>query len=151
MIDFFVSRPELFWFFLGLILLLLELVVPGFVIFFFGAGAWMASLACLLFSPSLEIQILVFLVTSILSLIALRRLIQKKIIYGKTDNSVLVEDEFTGREAKAISAIKPGKKGKVEFKGTVWSAESDTEIPEGELVIIEKKENFNLKVTPKNK
>lgn len=151
MIDFIVSRPELFWFFLGLFLLLLELVIPGFVIFFFGAGAWMTSLLCLLFNPGFELQILIFLITSVISLIAFRRLIQKKILYGKSDNSDLVEDEFTGREARALTNIKPGKKGKVEFKGTVWSAESDSEIFEGDIVMIERKENFNLIVTPKSK
>ncbi len=151
MIDFIVSRPELFWFFLGLLLLLLELIIPGFVIFFFGIGAWMTSLLCLLFNPGFELQILIFLITSVISLIAFRRLIQKKILYGKSDNSDLVEDEFTGREARALTDIKPGKKGKVEFKGTVWSAESDSEIFEGDIVMIERKENFNLIVTPKNK
>ncbi|MGQ9620412.1 MAG: NfeD family protein [Bacteroidales bacterium] len=151
MIDFVLSKPELLWFILGLILFLLELVLPGFVIFFFGLGAWVTALACLLFSPGTDIQILIFAVTSVLSLVALRRLIQKKIFYGKTDYGELVEDEFTGKEAKALTDITPGKKGKVEFKGTTWSAESEVTVEEGDIVIIMKKDNFNLIVKPKNK
>ncbi|HOK25980.1 MAG TPA: NfeD family protein [Bacteroidales bacterium] len=151
MINFILSTPELLWFLLGLILFLLELILPGFVIFFFGVGAWTTAFVCLLFNPGVDIQILIFALTSVLSLVALRRMIQKKFFYGKNDNSHLIEDEFTGKEAITLSEIKPGKKGKVEFKGTVWTAESDTDIDEGETVIIISKDNFNLKVKPKNK
>jgi len=151
MFEFILSKPELIWFIIGLVLFLLELVLPGFVIFFFGVGAWFTALVCLIFHPGTDIQILIFAIVSLLSLVALRRMIQKKVFYGKTDNSVLVEDEFTGREARAVTDIQPGKKGKVEFKGTVWSAESDAEIYEGDIVIIERKDNFNLIVKPKNK
>lgn len=150
MIDFVFSRPELLWFIIGLILFLLELVLPGFVIFFFGVGAWVTALVCLLFSPVTDVQILIFAVVSVLSLVALRRLIQKKLFYGRNDTSYLVEDEFTGKEGKALTDIKPGSKGKVEFKGTVWSAEADTEVKEGDIVIIAGKNNINLNVKPKN-
>lgn len=37
------SKPELVWFIIGLVLFLLELVLPGFVIFFFGVGAWVTT------------------------------------------------------------------------------------------------------------
>jgi len=151
MVDFILSTPELLWFILGLLLFLLELVLPGFVIFFFGVGAWTTAFVCLLFNPDVNIQILIFAVTSVLSLITLRRIIQKNFFYGKNNSSDLIEDEFTGKEAITLSEIRPGKKGRVEFKGTVWSAESDTDIEEGEPVIIVSKDNFNLKVKPKNK
>ena len=48
MIENILSRPELMWFILGLILFLLELVIPGFFIFFFGLGAWVTALVCLI-------------------------------------------------------------------------------------------------------
>lgn len=150
MFDFIFSKPELLWFIIGLVLFLLELVLPGFVIFFFGVGAWFTALVCLIFHPGTDIQIVVFAVTSVLALVALRRMIQKRILYGKTDNSVFVEDEFTGKEGKALTDILPGSKGKVEFKGTTWSAESEMPVNEGDFVIIVKKDNFNLTVKPKN-
>lgn len=143
------SRPEMIWFIIGLLLFLAELVVPGFVIFFFGVGAWVTALVCLLFHPNTDLQILIFAITSVLSLIALRRLIQKKFFYGKDGTSEEVEDEFTGKEAVALISFGPGIKGKVEFKGTTWSAEADTMIKEGQRVIILEKESFNLIVEPK--
>jgi inner membrane protein len=144
------SRPELFWFIIGLGLFLLELVIPGFFIFFFGLGAWVTALVCLIGDPGTNLQILIFAVTSVISLIALRRIIQKKFFYSKGNQSEEVEDEFTGKEALATTNISPGEKGKAEFKGTTWKAESKSEIKEGQTVIIIEKNNFTLIVEPKN-
>lgn len=143
------SRPELFWFLVGLVLFLLELVIPGFFIFFFGLGAWITALVCLIGEPVTNLQIIIFAVTSVLSLIALRRIIQEKFFYSKGNLSEEVEDEFTGKEALTTTDIGPDKKGKIEFKGTTWKAESKSEIKEGQTVIIIEKENFTLIVKPK--
>jgi len=151
MIETIFSRPELFWFMIGLILFLLELVIPGFFIFFFGLGAWVTALFCLIVSPDSisNLQIIIFAVVSVLSLIALRRLIQKKFFYSKDGLSESVEDEFTGKEALAITVLGPDKKGKVEFKGTTWDAESKSGITAGERVIIIEKRSITLIVEPK--
>jgi membrane protein implicated in regulation of membrane protease activity len=111
------SRPEVIWFIIGLVLLLLELVMPGFVIFFFGVGAWITALLCLFTDPGINVQVVVFAVSSVLTLIIFRRMIKNKFIYNKDDRSEAVEDEFTGKEAIAIADFRPDKTGKVEFKG----------------------------------
>lgn len=147
----FLSRPEIIWFIIGLVLFLLELVLPGFVIFFFGVGAWITALLCLAANPGINTQVLVFAVTSVLSLLALRKMIQKRFFYSRQELSDQVEDEFTGREATALTDLEPGKTGKVEFKGTSWDAESDSVIHKGSRVVINKKENFKLFVELKNK
>jgi membrane protein implicated in regulation of membrane protease activity len=143
------SRPELFWFIVGLGLFLLELVIPGFFIFFFGLGAWITALVCLIGNPGTNIQIVIFAITSVLLLIVLRRIIQKKFLNSKGSQSEDVEDEFTGKEALATTDFGGIKTGKVEFKGTTWTAESISEIKEGQRVIIIEKENFKLIVEPK--
>jgi inner membrane protein len=145
------SRPELLWFLVGLALFLLELVIPGFIIFFFGVGAWVTALICLIANPGTNLQIIIFALVSALSLIALRRMIQKKFFYSKGNHSENIEDEFTGKEGIAKMDFGKEIKGKVEFKGTVWNAESDSEIKEGKSVIIIKIENLVLKVKPKIK
>lgn len=147
----FFSKPELIWFFVGLILFLAELVLPGFVIFFFGVGAWVTALVCLIGHPGINVQFIIFGATSILSLAALRRIIQKRFFYSKEGLSEAVEDEFTGKEAKALSNFGPGEQGKVEFKGTTWKAESKSEINKGQIVLIREKLSFKLIVEPKNK
>ena len=143
------SRPELFWFILGLVLFLLELVLPGFFIFFFGLGAWTVSLICLIGNPGINLQVIIFAIVSVITLVTLRRIIQKKFFYSKGKESEDVEDEFTGKEGLALKDFSPGTKGSVEFKGTTWKAESKSEIKEGERVIILEKENFTLIVKPK--
>jgi inner membrane protein len=143
------SRPEIFWFILGLGLFLLELVIPGFFIFFFGLGAWVTAVVCLIAHPGINTQIIIFAIISVLSLIGLRRIIQKKFFYSKTDISGEVEDEFTGKEALAISDFGGQQTGKVEFKGTTWTSESASEIRQGQRVIILKKDSFKLIVEPK--
>jgi len=146
------SRPEIVWFLLGLVLFLAELALPGFFIFFFALGAWFTALVCLLGNPSTNTQIVIFAITSVLSLIALRRIIQKKFFSGdkNKDLSAAVEDEFTGKEARAVTSFGPGQRGKIEFKGTIWDAESSSEITEGQTVLITRKESFKIHVKSKN-
>jgi membrane protein implicated in regulation of membrane protease activity len=143
------SKPELFWFILGLGLFLMELVIPGFFIFFFGLGAWITALICLMADPSINLQIIIFAITSVLSLIGLRSIIQKKFFYNRGSKSDDVEDEFTGKEALAVSDFGGMQTGKVEFKGTTWTAESTSEISIGQRVLIIQKESFKLIVEPK--
>jgi inner membrane protein len=143
------TKPELFWFILGLGLFLMELVIPGFFIFFFGLGAWITALICLLADPSVNLQIIIFAITSLLSLIGLRSIIQKKFFYNRGNKSDEVEDEFTGKEALAVSDFGGIQTGKVEFKGTTWTAESTSEIIKGQRVLIIQKESFKLIVEPK--
>jgi membrane protein implicated in regulation of membrane protease activity len=150
MISNILSRPELFWFLIGLVLFLLELVIPGFFIFFFGLGAWITALVCLIGEPGTNLQIIIFAITSVLSLIGLRRIIQKKFFYSKGTQSEDVEDEFTGKEALATTDFGGSKNGKVEFKGTTWTAESKSDIKEGQRVIIIEKDSFKLFVKPKH-
>lgn len=150
MIDTISSRPEIFWFVLGLGMFLLELVVPGFIIFFFGLGAWVTALICLIAHPGINLQIIIFAVTSVLLLVLLRKMIQKKFFNKKLHLSDAVEDEFTGKEALATTDFGQDKYGKVEFKGTTWKAESISDIKKGQTVIIIKKINFTLIVKPKN-
>jgi len=143
------TQPELFWFILGLGLFLLELVIPGFFIFFFGLGAWVTALVCLIGSPGTNLQIIIFAISSTLLLLVLRRIIQKKFLNSKNTQSDNVEDEFTGKEALAKIDFGGIRNGKVEFKGTTWTAESQSEIKEGQRVIIIEKDSFKLIVEPK--
>jgi membrane protein implicated in regulation of membrane protease activity len=76
-------------------------------------------------------------------------MIQKRFFYSKDELSKEVEDEFTGREALAVTDFGAGETGKVEFKGTTWKAESETPISKGQKIIIKSKDNFKLFVEPK--
>ena len=68
------DSPELSWFVLGLVLILSEFIVPGFVIIFFGLGAWITALCTLIgLSPTISIQLAIFLASTVLTLVLFRK------------------------------------------------------------------------------
>lgn len=144
-------RPELIWFLIGLVMLLLEFTLPGLIIFFFGVGAWVVAILCFTSSyvhDSINMQLLIFLVSSVMSLLVLRKWL-KGIFHGHTDlEQDLTQDmeEYIGQRAVVITKIIPKTGGKVEFHGTNWKAEADMEIEEGVIVEILSKDNLTLKV-----
>ena len=65
--------PILAWFLVGIAFFVFELAVPGFIIFFFGIGAWCTALAVYLSDVPLSGQLVVFLVTSLITLFLPRK------------------------------------------------------------------------------
>ena len=141
------SDPAVIWFLVGLGLLLLELVLPGLVILFFGAGAWITALVCAFFDINLNWQILIFLIASLLGLVLLRRYLKKRFFSKRDDETEDQLEEFIGRKAKAVEDFKDGA-GKVDFKGTRWTARSDDAVSKGQWVTIQSKESLTLYVKP---
>jgi membrane protein implicated in regulation of membrane protease activity len=141
-------KPEVVWFLIGLALLIMEFVLPGLIIAFFGVGACVVALICLVTDISLNTQLLIFIITSVLSLLCLRKWL-KGIFFGhivsKQDLKANLE-EFIGQKAVVKEKITPKVGGKVELHGTNWSAEADEEIAEGTVVEIIGKDNITLKV-----
>ena len=141
-------KPELIWFLIGLLLLLAEFAIPGLIILFFGLGAWIVAGVCLLTDISLNVQLGIFIGSSVLSLVLLRSWLKGMFmghVKGKQD---LTEDlqEFVRERAVVTQAIAPKRPGKVELHGTNWTAEADMEIQEGAAVEIVAKDNLTLKV-----
>lgn len=141
-------NPVLIWFTVGLAMFLLELVSPGLFIFFFGVGAWVVTLVCLLAKVSLNVQLGLFIVASILSLVLFRRILQKTFHGHLKDPQDLGQDldDLLGRQAVVLEAIEPPRCGKVEFRGGVWEASAETAVPQGAQVEITGKDNITLKV-----
>ncbi|MHC4096021.1 MAG: NfeD family protein [Planctomycetota bacterium] len=141
-------KPELIWFLVGLVLLILEFVMPGLIVAFFGIGAWVVAVICLFADISLNTQLLIFIVSSVLSLLLLRKWL-KGIFMGHVVSRQDVKEnleEFVGQRAVVKERIVPNSRGKVEFHGTDWQAEADEEIAEGTVVEIIGKDNITLKV-----
>jgi len=141
-------KPELIWFLVGLLLLLLEFAAPGPIVFFFGLGACIVAVVCLLTDITLNTQLIVFIVSSFLCLLLLRKWLKGVFLGHTTSKQDLTKDleEFLGQRAVVKERIVPKAGGKVEFHGTNWVAQADQEIPEGTVVEIIGKENITLKV-----
>jgi membrane protein implicated in regulation of membrane protease activity len=141
-------QPELIWFLIGLLLLLAEFAIPGLVIVFFGIGAWIVAVTCLVATPSINVQLGIFIGASVLSLVLLRSWLKGLFVGHVTGQQDLTQDlnEFVGEQAVVTQAIAAHRPGKVELHGTHWTAEADGEIAEGAAVEIVAKENLTLKV-----
>ena len=139
--------PPVIWFLIGLAFLLLELAIPGLIIFFFGLGAWVVALLFIFFEPGLTLQLLIFTVASILLLLLLRKSLKRKFFKEDQSTDASLEEEFVGKLAVAETDIKPGTNGRVSFKGTHWNATSDSVIKKGSRVKITGKESITLTVT----
>jgi membrane protein implicated in regulation of membrane protease activity len=143
--------PELAWFLVGLVLLLAELVTPGFVIIFFGVGAWITALLIALgLTPSFNAQLLTFMIASVVSLVLFRKkgksLFEGRRAGGYGANEVV--DSVVGEKAVVVADIAPHAIGKVEFNGSHWQAEADVTIPKGTTVTIVERKNLTLIVKP---
>jgi membrane protein implicated in regulation of membrane protease activity len=139
------SNPAVIWFLIGLGLLILELILPGLVILFFGFGAWVTALVCAFTDINLNWQILIFLIASLLGLVLLRKYLKKR-FFSRTDKEIDDQlEEFIGRKAKAVENFKDGT-GKVEFKGTHWTANCSEPVSKGDWVIIRSKDGLSFNV-----
>lgn len=138
--------PTLIWFVIGLTLLLVEFSLPGLIVFFFGIGAWVVALVCYFSDISLNWQLALFLITSVLLLASLRKWV-RTIFIGRLAAKEY-KDEFIGGKAVVTRDIAGGMAGKVEFHGASWNAEADGDIGAGTPVEIIGKDNLTLKVRP---
>ncbi len=138
-------KPQVIWFVVGLVLLLLEFAIPGLIIVFFGIGAWIVAAICLFTDISLNTQLLIFIASSVVLLVALRRW-AKTAFVGRVALSHKVEEleGFKGQKAIVTEKIDPNTNGRVEFRGSHWDAEASETIPEGTTVEIIDKKNITL-------
>lgn len=140
------AHPGWIWILVGVILLVMELTLPGLLLFFFGLGAVVTGLAVFLLPLGLSAQLLLFSVLSVVMLLTLRRVL-KPILYRKGASGPDSE-EFTGRTARVTEAIAPPLAGAVEFNGCRWSARADAPIASGDWVAITGRDNLTLLVKP---
>jgi membrane protein implicated in regulation of membrane protease activity len=143
------ENNSLIWFIAGIFFLLTEILLPGFIIFFFGIGGLVTSLFTYIFNiDSIIVQILIFISSSVLSLVFLRNTFSK-LFRGKVSGDKVLEDEFVGKRAVVIHEIIPDSlSGKVEFNGTNWEAKSDSFIDKGTVVEIIERKDLKLIVKP---
>ena len=131
----------LVWFIVGLVFIILEVTMPNFVFIFFGLGAWAAALAAFLTSWGLEYQVTLFVVVSVLGLVALRRL-GLKVFTGRAEDTVDdgLDVSPVGARCLVSREIGPTTSGTVKFRGTFWRAVSEETLPAGTQVLVERVE-----------
>ena len=136
------------WILLGLLLLLVELVTPGgFYFMFFGVGAVLVGiLAGFEIAGPVWFQIILF---SFLALVSLG-LFRGKLLRLTEATTTPDVDSLVGATAIASDDIAINAIGKVEMRGTSWSARNISEKPlrRGERARVARVEGLMLFVQP---
>jgi inner membrane protein len=144
-----VFSPGLIWFLVGIGFFVFELLLPGFILFFFGIGAWCVALILAVMDVPQAIQLVVFLLASILSLALLRSKLHSVFVgdVSSTEgiSSAVQAPATTGTITQAII---PPATGRVQYSGSFWSAKADQVITEGTVVVIVEKAGLMLTVRP---
>ena len=134
------------WFIAGVILILAEFVVPGVFICFFGVGALLTGVVVwLLPDVTLTMALLLFSFLSVVFLVFCRRFMPRSFRgVVNVDHSDIENDDIAGAEAVVTEAIAPDAPGKVEFRGSQWTARADRAIAVGERAKIRSRKNLTL-------
>jgi len=127
----------LIWFLVGVCFLTAEFSMPVFIMFFFAIGAGIVSLITIYFNLSINSQIILFALSSVLSLILLRNYM-KSIFKGTESEDKGFDNSLDSNKKNAIvsKAIKKNSLGEIRYKGTFYKAQSDSFIDEGKNVKI---------------
>ncbi len=140
---------EIYWWWLlvGALLMLGEIMTPGFVMFFFGLGATLTGLALVAF-PEMPVwaQALIFSVASIIGLAFLRGYV--KAFFGIKDDlgRSEIDDGYAGKIARVTATVTPTVAGRVLLGDAEWNATADSPIEAGSDVRVVSRVNLTLKV-----
>jgi len=128
--------PALFWFILGVILIIVEIATPSFFVMWFAMGSFAASLIGLFAQDNLILQFAIFVIVSLVLVFLTRRLANR--ISG-TPTRNINQDDIIGKKAYVVRDIlSNGSEGVVKISGEEWRAVSSehTFIPAGSYVEI---------------
>ena len=140
-------REPIVWLVAVFVFLVLELISMGLTTIWFAGGSVVAFVASL-FGVPIPVQILLFIVTSVVMLIFTRPVVEKKLNNSRTKTNV---EEIIGKEGKVTEAVDNfNQKGVVVINGLEWSArngETDDIIPVGAKVIVKEVQGVKVMVT----
>jgi membrane protein implicated in regulation of membrane protease activity len=139
----------LYWLALGLVLIALEMVSSGgFYIIFFGVAA--VIVAGLAGSGLIEagwIQWLLFSALSVASLVLFRNPLMRTLNLGAGAADI---DTLAGETGTALEDMNVGANGRVELRGTTWSARNtgSTPLARGHRCVVVRADRLTLLVKP---
>ncbi len=142
------------WLAVGIVLMAIEIIMPGFIIFWFGIGAIIT--AALVFLDLLQSEVsqwFCFFISSGAFLAFWFGYLKDRVKVKTADDALDVT--LAGKRGKCISDIIPPQIGEVElyeaFHGVkVWKAQSSQTIVKDEEVIVEGADGIKLKVKKAN-
>ena len=121
MLDYILAHLPWFWLAMAIFMSIMELILPGLTTIWFALGSLVMIPLSLLPIPFV-IQIVIFLVISVVLLIFTRPFAVKKLKANREKTNV---DALIGKKALVVKDISEFEKGEVKIDGIVWTARSD--------------------------
>ena len=118
------------WFITFLVLLFIEFVTIDLVTIWFAIGA-LAAMGTSFLTDSIVIQVVVFIVVSVITLLITRPLVKK---FKGFDITPTNSDRVIGKIGEVTKKIEKNKYGEVKVFGNTWTASSEKELNIGTKV-----------------
>lgn len=137
------SYAWIVWLIVAAVFICAEVLTPGFFLLWFGVGALAAMLLALLGVTGVAAQVIVFLVVSILLLIASRTIFER--FLSRSSSSPALKTGVEKMIGQIGMVVEPSRgalnEGAVKLYGSVWTAfpiEGEKPLTEGETVAVER-------------
>lgn len=134
------------WFTIGVVLMILEMVIPGIFLMWFGISALIVGTIALLLPIDMNTQLVIFAVVSVVSVIAVLIFMRKRIPESKSTVTSNLNQargaELIGQTYTLTSDVVNGE-GKLSIGDTVWLIRGANAVT-GSTIKIEKIENNAL-------
>ena len=128
------------WFIAFIVLLFIELISVNVVTIWFAIGA-VAALITTIFTDSVLIQSIVFIVVSAVALVIMKPIMKKFKVFNITPTN---SDRVIGKVGEVTKKIDTNEYGEVKIFGNTWTATSDEVIDVGERVKVQSIEGVKL-------
>ncbi len=132
----------LIWFGLALALIVIELITVNLVTIWFAIGAILALITASI-TDNVVLQLIVFIVTSIISLLLTKSFVQKIKKRGIEPTNL---DRVVGKTGIVTKEISKNAYGEVKVEGSIWTAKSNQTIKEKSQVKVLKIDGVRLLV-----
>ncbi|OPL09709.1 MAG: hypothetical protein AVO33_06100 [delta proteobacterium ML8_F1] len=134
--------PQIIWTVLMVFFVIAEIISLGLTSIWFAFGA-LAALVSAYFTDVLMVQVIVFVLASVLSLFFTKPLVKRHLHVGEEKTNI---DGFIGLTGVVTKAITTHETGQIKVNGQIWTAYSEEEIPPGATVTVESVSGVRLKV-----
>lgn len=133
------------WIWLGGVLVIAELLLPGLVVVFVGLGALTVALGMhLMYIESIPQQLITWFASSTLYLFSLRQLVVRYYPSDTVKQNIDEDKEVIGKMVKVTEKITPESEGRIAHGDITWQAkiEGDESAGEGDEVEVIRRENI---------
>ena len=136
------------WIYVGAALMLLELIVPGFILCFFGLSAATVGALWFAFGEAFTLtwQLAAFSAFSVIYIFVLRRLLKRVFVGTTIETKTDFVNDRVGSVGTLTSAITPPLTGRVMLGDAEWTAAADRPIAAGANVRVVAQQNLTMKV-----